>query len=530
MKFVKLLEALCRTHKWELSYNTDGSLRVDPGAESVSIYPREHPGGGFFAAFSVRLGPAKKLMSEAEALLETSTLFFAHYSINPDGDLWVMAQLPLEGLSQRILAQAILETSGLAQRAKSARKQRPLKPFPGSRGLAGPGSQAPTRTRNVTQRQRRERTSLKSKRGRLASALGDEATKLRAAVEHLNCQSVKTGLWFSIALAELYVEAQRSPRTDIREQFAELESADAINSHIRDITRVSMSLAGVHGKKLSLADLECIDKADPEQSTPLPEVVQKAFAELLMLLKLQIVAVFEIAQVYGKTPTQEELIDILHRGLDLAKQAARPKNSTRRQRLSRKELVDSNTKDCYVGRELFRRGLLKTAVPGVRSSLLKGFYCFFSKSVNQVASAHFSGQDIESAAVTKDVRKNRVAESLLLPSILCMAMADGELDDTERKLFHTTFQQLDLDEEEKGAVLRSLNQPKQEILRQIRDIAGTSEQKEVFFEAMVGMALADGKLDEGEEQFLEEVGALLDMDFDTVAIRARLHRMHGTAH
>ncbi len=530
MKFVKLLEALCQTHKWELSYNSDGSLCVDPGAEPVSIYPREHPGGGFFAAFSVRLGPAKKLMSEAEALLETSTLFFAHYSINPDGDLWVMAQLPLEGLSQRILAQAILETSGLSQRAKSARKERPLKPFPGSRGLAGPGSHVPVHTRNPTQRQRRERTSLKSKRGRLASALGDEAHKLRAAVAHLNCQSVKNGLWFSIALSELFVEAQRTPRTDIRKQFAELDSGEAIAAHIRDITRVSMSLAGVHAKKLTLADLDCIDKGDPEQSTPLPEVVQTAFAELMMLLKLQIVSVFEIAQVYGKTPNTDELIDIMHRGLDLAQSAARPKNSTRRRHLNRKELLDSNTKDCYVGRELYRRCLLKTAVPGVRSALLKGFYCFFAKSVNQVAGAHFSGKDIGSEAVTIDVRKNRAAESLLLPSILCMAMADGELDDSERKLFHSTFQQLDLDEEEKGAVLRSLNQPKQEILRQIRDIASSGEQKDVFFEAMVGMALADGKLDAGEEQFLEEVGALLDMDFDTVAIRARLHRMHGRSH
>ncbi len=525
MKFVKLLETLCKAHDWVLSYNSDGSLRVDPGAEPVSIYPREHPGGGYFAAFSVRLGPAKKLISEAEALLETSTLFFTHYSINPDGDLWVMAQLPLEGLSQRILSQAILETSGVAQRARGALKTRPLKPFPGSRGLAGPGSIVSKRKRLPTQRARRERRSLKSKRSQMAEALGQQITNAAAAVAHFTCESVKSGAWFSIALGDLYDQALRGQRSDIREMFSGKDAEEAIEAHVRDIARVAMGLAGLKANKLTIDDLEPIEKAESGGSTPLPEPVADAFCELYALLRLQVVALLEIADVYGKSPNKDELIEIVHRGLDLAAKSRRVRKTPHRTKLSREALLSDSGKDCFVGREIYRRAVLKTAIPGVRSSLLKGFYCFFSKSVNQVAGAVFSGKAIGSDDVSKKVEQNRQAEGLMLPSILCMAMADGELSDAERQLFHTTFQKLDLEEEEKGQVLRSLNQPKQEILRQVRHLA-SSDQREVFFEAMVGMALADGKLDQAEEQFLEEVGALLDMDFDSVAIRARLHEMH----
>ena len=120
--------------------------------------------------------------------------------------------------------------------------------------------------------------------------------------------------------------------------------------------------------------------------------------------------------------------------------------------------------------------------------------------------------------LTHLIDKTKTADIIILKSAIMAAQADGKWDKAEVEAVTLLADKLDLSEEERTSIEKSIHYDRTKFFNQFAQIED-EDFKQLLMEVMVLVSTSDQPLHKKELAFLEEAAKSLDLDFDKTTIK-----------
>jgi tellurite resistance protein len=360
------------------------------------------------------------------------------------------------------------------------------------------------------------------------SAELDEAKQF---AKSLNFDEIKQGEWFINLLRKVVNAYNRNARAEYFQQKYPGLSPDEIADVLTSVTVKYATIAGaIAGAAATTNQFATLSSAGMTVAL----FVSTIGAEMIYLTRIQMRLVLDLSVIYdlqldpedpedilmvfgyalGVAPT-----DLLGKGLQVA--AGAGAKSAVKKYISKGTLRAIQDFARRLGFKILQRTIIKYAVPVASAAVGSSYNYVTTKSVGRIAKSHFKNR----GQVTEELRDLLSCQNtydLAFPAAaMYIAHVDGEFSPKERELYRAMLSRMTFDEHTKSNFKRLLASEESilEAINQIED----DEQRRSLVEALVLMAIYDGKLVEAEREFLLKIAGLLNLSLDIDEVEQRAH-------
>ena len=366
-----------------------------------------------------------------------------------------------------------------------------------------------------------------------------EIDDLRYFVEKLDWQKVKGGDWFTLLLKTfLRSHAEKVSIDYFMKKYPGIP-LDAIGDRLISQAVFASSIAGgFAGASVSVATLTSAISA----GATITGGIAALLTEMAYTTRLQMRLVYDLSLLYHKqinTEDPEDLMEIfslalgiktLERGgkviKGLAPEAVRAQ--VRRATYGHTKAIQAGVSRVLgpkIGGKITQRSIIRTAVPAVGIGISIAWNYYSTKSIAKIAKAKFRAKGIISEEFNHIIDKTKTADIIILQSSVMAAQADGKWDKTEVEAVTLLADKLDLSEEERDSIEKSIHYDRTKFFNQLAQIED-QDFKQLLMEVMVLVSTSDQHLHKKELAFLEEAAKSLNLYFDKKGIKKYIKSLY----
>jgi uncharacterized tellurite resistance protein B-like protein len=358
----------------------------------------------------------------------------------------------------------------------------------------------------------------------LKSEVTREFEDAKQLAKSIDFEKVKNGEWFIDLLKQVVKAYDRNARAAYLQKKYPGLSPDEIADILSSVTVRYATIAGaVVGLATSADEIAALGSG----GLTVALFVGSIGAEMLYLSSIQMRLVLDLSLLYdlqldpedpedmlmifgyalGVAPT-----DIIGKGLQVA---ARTGTTRTVKAVIRKETLAAVTRFARkLGAKVIQRTIIKFAIPVVSVAVGSSYNYVTTKSVGQIAKAHFKNKGKVTDELRAIISKQNTYDLAIPAAVMFMAQADGSVSSKEKDLYRAMLSRMSF-EQHAPADFNRLIRDEQNVLDAISNVEDV-ELRNALIELLTLMAIYDGKLADGECEFLtnaaERLGVSLDME------------------
>lgn len=350
-----------------------------------------------------------------------------------------------------------------------------------------------------------------------------------------NFEEVKSGQWFFRVFQQVVRAYDRNARTAYFQKKYPGLPADEIADILSSVTVRYATIAGsVAGVAATANLIAAVGSAGMTASLFLSSVG----AEMLYLSYIQMRLVLDMSVVYDLQLDPEDPEDILlvfgyalgvapteiiGKGLVIATGAGT--KSVVKSVVSKGTLEAVQKFGQRIGFKILQRTIIKYAVPVASAAVGGGYNYIATRSVGQIAKAHFKNRGKVTDELRAILSKQKVYDLAVPAAVMFMAQVDGDASPKEMELYRAMLSRMSF-EEYTTEDFKKLSGDEQNVLEAISQI-GDVELRKALVELLTMMAICDGELTNKEREFLGKAAEQLDvaLDIDAVEDRVKEYRV-----
>jgi uncharacterized tellurite resistance protein B-like protein len=360
----------------------------------------------------------------------------------------------------------------------------------------------------------------------------NELEKMKQDLFGMTFDQLEEGGWFETYLTQFATAYKGSlPSIEKKVKGERLSPETLADRLIGRAARVVAGVGGAISGTLTESEAALLHSDKSKVGREIPSNVLAMMAEVIYALKLQVALVFDIALLFGAeyyarnpiellsifwyalVPEGSSFEDWAFKAISAEELDEDLKKGIREGSLELPETLDSSDLARKIGHRLYQRAILKSTMPKISVPLIKGFLCYYAKAVGKLAKIKMKKKGLIADDVDDYFQGIMAEQKLILPLIMSMAMADGELHESELAVFRKVLDKIAVDPEEKSHLIEEISMSREQIFDELKKLEG-EETKELFFQALLLTAVADGALEAPEKKYLEEVAGILGIELD----------------
>lgn len=369
----------------------------------------------------------------------------------------------------------------------------------------------------------------------LANEVQQELEVDQQFVKSLKYEDVRSGQWFLTLLRRVVTTYEKNARAVYFQQKYPGMSADDVADRLINVNVKYAAVAGaIAGTAATASQISMIGSLGMTAAL----FVSTIGAEMVYLARIQMRLVLDLATLYdlqldlddpedvlmifgyalGVAPT-----DLLGKGLQIA--GASTTRYTIKKYLSKETLKVVQDFGRRLGFRILRRTILKYAVPLVSASIGSGYNYITTKSIGEIAKAHFKSR----GKVTDDLRRlvsRQNTYHLVFPAaVRYIGQIEGELSNKQRDFYNAMLSRMSFETHtsEQINILLASEEHLLEAMQSLED----PDTKQTLLELLVLMAAYEGHISERVLGFLHRVSEHLNvpLNVDHVLQKAAEHQV-----
>jgi hypothetical protein len=346
-------------------------------------------------------------------------------------------------------------------------------------------------------------------------SMAAEIDKAELLAKSLTANDVKEGGWFFRLLTQVVRAYNRNARAAYFQQKYPGLSTDILSDKIISVASRYAAVTGGIAGAISTFNILALPPAI------LGEIMSSAAIQMRLVLDLSVIYDLQLnvddpedilmifGYALGITPT-----DIVGKGLQSAGGAVT--KQAIREYVSKDTLVAVQAFGRSLGVKILQRDIIKFAVPAVSVAIGSSYNYLITASVGKIAKEHFRNR----GKVTEELRSLLSRQSyyhLVFPAaLLYIARVDGEFVHQERELYQAMLSRMSFDEHVQADYQRILAS-EENILQAINQLEDPLLAK-TLLDALMLMAVCDGRLADEESVFLQSVAEQLHIEIDLTLV------------
>ncbi len=356
------------------------------------------------------------------------------------------------------------------------------------------------------------------------AAIRADVAHYRENARKLGWPWIRRGDWFNAWMRPLLLEGAPPGEAE------PLESAD------RRIRIAQARIGSAASGELEAQDTETIEDALSGSRDEVPDALYRAAGRAIFVAREHTLLARDCRTLEGQTPTQwdvpaiwEILAAVIGVSIedfeDEAEEAgveplaASPSAPFGLQKPS----LEVGRK---LGARMVRNAVWQTAVPHVGRAAWAGWNELNARQIAALCLAYVKGGGDFVPAMNRAHVEFENASRLIILGMWSMAVADANLHHREIDAISRLCVALDIPGDMMGSLRKRSDMVADEFLNELDRVA-MPEAKRLVHDAVMAAALADGRLEPSEMDYLRRISERLGEPFDEEAIRTRLALLHG---
>ncbi len=374
-----------------------------------------------------------------------------------------------------------------------------------------------------------EDTSIKAQ-------VSGELEKAKQFAKSLNFDSVKSGEWFIHLLMMVAKSYDRNATAKYFQKKYPGLPPDEIGDKLISVTTRWATVAGAIAGAAATAD-QIVTIGSGGMTAAL--FVGTIGAEMIYLARIQMRLLLDLSVVYDLQLDPEDPEDVLMvfgYALGVAPTEAIGKVAQHsagavtagvvKKYISKSTLKAVQDFAKKIGFKILQRTIIKYAVPAASMAVGSSYNYVTTKSVGQIAKAHFRNRGKVTDELRKLVSRQNTYDLAFPAAAMYLARADGQVSNKEMEFYRGLLSRMSFDEHDQDEVQRLMKADTKTILEAITKIEDI-EIRRSLVDVLVLMAVYDGELAEKERQFLTNAaqGLGIPLDMNEVEQRTEEYRV-----
>lgn len=348
-------------------------------------------------------------------------------------------------------------------------------------------------------------------------------------IRRIRLDDIQSGEWFVLLLQAVVSAYERNTRVAYFQQKYPGLTEDALADKLISVTARYAAVAGaVAGVTTSINQISLL--ASGGLTTTL--LLSAIGAEFTYLARIQIRLILDLSVVYDLQLNPDDPEDVLMimgfalgigpaeltgRGLQIA--AGSLTRSFIRTYISKGTLKSIQGFARQLGFKILQRTMIKYMVPGVSAAVGSSYNYLSTRSVGQIAQAHFKNRGVATEELRQLVSRQTSYE-LLFPAMLrYLAEIDGNPNPREQELYQAMVSRMSFDAHTQRE-FELLTRDESTMFEQLSAVA-EPEKRQTLLDLLILMAIYDGELVEAEEAFLLKTAAAMDIPLDKTTLHVQ---------
>lgn len=347
----------------------------------------------------------------------------------------------------------------------------------------------------------------------MKDAIQKQLTAARAELEALNAQALRDGSWFRALLerfAQRFHDKQlsRSEAEAWRARRPDLSEARLSKQIIKTSARRTGLVGGVAGASITASELLALGSF----GLPIGGAFLVAMAEMAVLERVQLGMIFTLADQHRYEMKRRHAYEVGN----IYGEMFKVKGATRLAKFMRGASVSLFKR---IGTRFVQRAAVKYCMPVLSIGIGGGMNYLLTRSLGGHSLRRFEkGQG--ATPIESLVAQSEAQQRMLLSLLTLMAQADGEIDQREQDLLRKALDEMSADEAERAALLGAIESAEETLFESMKAV-GDDDFHELVMELMALMAVADGRLTDGELALLKRASGVTGLPLEEKALRAR---------
>jgi tellurite resistance protein/RNA polymerase subunit RPABC4/transcription elongation factor Spt4 len=345
----------------------------------------------------------------------------------------------------------------------------------------------------------------------------------------LKFEDVKNGEWFFLLLQKVVESYNRNARAEyFQQKYPGLEPDEIADKLISVAVRYAIIVGAVAGAATTANIAGIIASAGMTAAL----FVSTIGAEMLTLSQLQMRLILDLSVIYDLQINPEDPEDIMMvfgyalgvaptemigKGMQVA--AGAVTKGAIKQYISKGTLQSVKKVANIFGFKILQRTIIKYAVPGASAAVGSGYNYLTTKSVGNIAKAHFKNRGQMTEELRILVSRQNTYDLAFPAAVMYVARVDGNYSQEEKEFYKAMISRMSFDEHTQ-AEFHKLIASEENILDAIAEIEDI-EIRQSLMETIILMAIYDGELAQEERDFLENVAERLNIAIDIDEVEQR---------